>query len=170
MDTLRADRLVLYRELARRVCARQEVKVIARGLDRTTATVRKYMKDESFLSILKDMDEQVWAQAMNSLQETASKSIFAKAEEDAGAAYDTLYDIMGDHNVSPHVRSRNAETILEIAKVKGSKDTDPQRVAPIHNTQLLIFQETAIQVAKATNGTNDVKASRGSNPGLEPTN
>lgn len=163
MDTndLRPDQLVRYRELARRVCARQSTAVIARGMDKTPATIRKYMRDEAFQAILKAMDEDIWKDTMSTLKSAASQSIFAKAEEDSEAAYATLYDLMADTNASPHVRSRNAETILELAGVKdGKQGADDRRIAPLHASQLMILKDTIVQVAQARdNGPDDGKAS-----------
>lgn len=157
-ETLRGDRMVLYRELARRVCAHQPVAQIAPALDKTVSTIRRYLRDEQFQSILKTMDEEVWSNVMVELQSAAQKSIFASAEEDSAEAYETLLDIMRDTKASSSVRSRNAETVLEMA---GHKDAGPEKggtVAPMHASQINLFIDTVRQVR----GIHDVAPAGGS--------
>jgi hypothetical protein len=142
---IRADRLVMYRELARRLVARQSVSVIANVLDRTPGTVRRYMRDEAFQEILKATDEQVWGEVMQELSSAAQKSIFAKASEDSEDAYSTLTDLMRDSKASGAVRKGCAEKVLEIAGHLEDTTKD-KRVAPMSHPQILLFAETVKQV------------------------
>lgn len=152
---LPADRLRTYKEIARRLCGHQTVPQIARVLDRTPATIRKWMRDSVFQKILQEMDESIWAHVMSELKQQASKSLFDRAEEDSEDAYSVLHEIMEDKDAAKALRRQCAIDVLEIAgkrkPVDGPKDIGPT-MSPIHIT---ILGETIRQV----HGVNDGKAS-----------
>ncbi len=144
----RADKLILYKEIARRICAHQTLLDIARIVNRTLATVRKYMRDPAFSEILQKIDARVWEATMSDLQEQAKESIFTRAENDSPEAYDILHEIMTDKHNKSELRSKLALDVLEMGgmRKRPGEESGEQKIAALSSIHLTILGETIKQV------------------------
>ncbi len=154
-NTLAANKVIAYREVARRLCAHQSTKTIARYLDKSVATIRKWLRAQEFQEILKEMDQTIWQSTMDALTTNASQSVLLRAEEDQNAAYDTLIELMGDAK-SEGVRYKCASDILEIGGSKDRQSLNDQKAPPLTVVQINNFKQTVEQV----HGRNDGEAAR----------
>jgi hypothetical protein len=147
------DKALVYREIARRLCAHQTVQQIARILNRTPSTIRKWMRDEQFQDILRAMDEQVWSDAMADLKSNVKQSIFVRAQEDVDDAYDTLAALMRDSR-SEGIRYKAANDLINLATGLRVPDVNDKMGQPhLTNVQINNFKETVIQVHGRHDGT-----------------
>ncbi len=158
MRDLPAEKYMRYKEIARRLCNHQPVSQIARCLDRTPTTIRKWMRDEQFLILLKETDAQVWAHVMEDLQEQASDSIFLKAEEDMGDAYQVIHDIMDDATTDKKLKHVCARDILTLGGAYKRAEAVAEKKPAMSTFHVNILAETIRQVS-IPNAPDDGKAS-----------
>lgn len=149
---LPADKFAQYREMARRICAHQPTAQIARNLNRTSTTIRKWMRDSKFQEILKELDEQVWAHVMTELKETASESIFARAEADMGDAYAVLQEIMDDRDTRRELRHKCAMDILELGGARKRAEQAGERPPALSTIHIKVLAETMKQAHVTDDG------------------
>ena len=150
--SLPADKFQRYRELARRVVSHQQTAQIARVMDRTPTTIRKWMRDPDFQKILKEMDEKVWAHVMEQLREAASESIFARAEQDMDDAYSVLHEIMDDKDTRRELRHKAALDILELGGARKRANEHQEKRPQLSTFHINILGETLRQVHGANDG------------------